>query len=527
VWDIRGFRAISKAMKEDAQRARAELDAFQARVMAMGQPKFKDPRILGDVPSIAEQARAMGVSTRPRRPTLDIRGLNTEDDDARKKAGKTAKDNAKWFEDQRLKTIRDMIKEAEKSAKEMAEFNKVFTEARLADFQNQIKTSQAAIKNEESILEATRTADLISAKQYFDQKRSFVQKNADLQTRSLQAEIEALKSQTLAGKEAVQRDQKVADIQSQIARVRGETAATIQVLSIQEKASVDQLEKSWQDAKIAAQDYLETIQRQANRSISGIGKGNRQREFDAGLSAIEDKFREQEQQLARDNRNGKFADDPNRYQRELDLLRTTKEAETQIYLRHYQQVETARESFELGAAEGLRNYFDTATDTFSQIEGLVTRSFQSMENSLVDFVMTGKLDFKSLANSIIADMVRISVQRAILGPLAGALGMGSIFGGGRAHGGKVNPGKIYEVGEGDRSELFRSGGRTFLIPGNQGTIIPDVSVSGGGKTISLAPTYTINIDSRTDQSEVRMLVERAVRSGNARLIDQLEVAGKL
>ena len=41
-----------------------------------------------------------------------------------------------------------------------------------------------------------------------------------------------------------------------------------------------------------------------------------------------------------------------------------------------------------------------------------------MEDALTDFVMTGKLDFNSLANSIIADMVRIAIQQSITKPLA-------------------------------------------------------------------------------------------------------------
>ena len=43
-----------------------------------------------------------------------------------------------------------------------------------------------------------------------------------------------------------------------------------------------------------------------------------------------------------------------------------------------------------------------------------------MEDALTDFVMTGKLDFNSLANSIVADMVRIAIQQSITGPLAKA-----------------------------------------------------------------------------------------------------------
>lgn len=41
--DLQGFRAISEAVKEDGARARKELDAFQARIMAIGQPQASAP----------------------------------------------------------------------------------------------------------------------------------------------------------------------------------------------------------------------------------------------------------------------------------------------------------------------------------------------------------------------------------------------------------------------------------------------------------------------------------------------------
>lgn len=56
--DLKGFTAISDAVKEDGERARAELDKFKARVMSLGQPGYTDPRILGNPGSIAEQTLA-------------------------------------------------------------------------------------------------------------------------------------------------------------------------------------------------------------------------------------------------------------------------------------------------------------------------------------------------------------------------------------------------------------------------------------------------------------------------------------
>ncbi len=75
-------------------------------------------------------------------------------------------------------------------------------------------------------------------------------------------------------------------------------------------------------------------------------------------------------------------------------------------------------STEFGAKAALRTYIEDATNAAKQAERAVSGAFKSMEDALTQFVMTGKLDFNSLANSIISDLIRIQIQRAITLPLA-------------------------------------------------------------------------------------------------------------
>jgi lambda family phage tail tape measure protein len=79
-------------------------------------------------------------------------------------------------------------------------------------------------------------------------------------------------------------------------------------------------------------------------------------------------------------------------------------------------------SFEHGAKSALKSYIDDATNAAKRAQQVTVNAFRSMEDALTRFVMTGKLDFKSMADSIIADLVRIQIQRAITLPLANWLG---------------------------------------------------------------------------------------------------------
>jgi len=78
----------------------------------------------------------------------------------------------------------------------------------------------------------------------------------------------------------------------------------------------------------------------------------------------------------------------------------------------------------------LSDYASRARDISGDIGNALVGAFQSAENAIGEFVKTGKLDFRSLVTSLIADLAKLAARRFILGPLAntlsGALG-GGIF----------------------------------------------------------------------------------------------------
>jgi lambda family phage tail tape measure protein len=75
-----------------------------------------------------------------------------------------------------------------------------------------------------------------------------------------------------------------------------------------------------------------------------------------------------------------------------------------------------------GVTRALRDYADQAMNAASAAEQVTTQAFQGMEDALVGFVQTGKLDFASLVDSMLADLTRLALRMAVLGPLAKALG---------------------------------------------------------------------------------------------------------
>ncbi|MCY1384553.1 hypothetical protein D9M69_728230 [compost metagenome] len=87
--------------------------------------------------------------------------------------------------------------------------------------------------------------------------------------------------------------------------------------------------------------------------------------------------------------------------------------------------------------------------------------------------------------------------------------LAAAFGGGKAVGGPVMAGKLYEVGENNQPEMFRANGRNYLIPGNSGSVTPG---GGGGTTVNA----TINLPGVTNAREAREAsasIQRAIARG--------------
>lgn len=410
--------------------------------------------------------------------------------------------------------------------------------AQLASDLSDIKSASDAqisiYANAAKIMEAQRAANLIDDKDYYASKLGFLNLNSQAQDDAIQKEIARLKAENLSGKDKIDNDKKIAEAEAKLAKSRQSAVANIEVLSIQEVAANKKVEQSYTDAAMAAQAYLDTINKQNAREIAGIGRGQKFRDEQSGLNTIEDKFTTQSQELSRDKRNGKLTDDE--YTRYLSIAQDTYEKEVAAYKDRTDKINKAQGDWSLGASEALQNYADESKNVYQQTADLFTDSLRGMEDALVSFVTTGKLSFKSLADTIVSGITRIIVKQQIASSIGGSGGGGwltsligsgiSAFGGtnaiasvasampgdaldnflnlagARAAGGPVSSNSMYRVNE-KGPELLNMAGKQYLMMGNQsGSITPNDQI-GGGQQIVVHNNFTIQgaMDRRT-QSQI-------------------------
>ena len=153
---------------------------------------------------------------------------------------------------------------------------------------------------------------------------------------------------------------------------------------------------------------------------------------------------------------------------------------------YYAAVDQKQADWTLGVKAGLADFASESKNMMQAVAGVVQSSLNSTADALTEFTMTGATDFKSLANSIIEDLIRIQYQKALTGlfgdgssdsgflgsAISGVLGL---FGGGSSLGSSAASGL---------SSGFFSG----LIPSAKGNVFNTPGLSAYSNSIVSKPT---------------------------------------
>lgn len=297
------------------------------------------------------------------------------------------------------------------------------------------------------------------------------------------------------------------------------------------KAAYEQ-KKAIEELTVSYSRMLDEQQRNYQAQLDAMGLGEKNRQYLAEQLQIQEDFRRRQETLDDALRRGDISRE--RYEVELRMMEEAQGRALALWDEYFRAVSQREGNWLLGAQDALITYGDQVQNIYESVGDAVMNAFQGMENALVQFVTKGKMDFSSLADSIISDMARIAIQQSITGPLAGAIG--NLFSGGAAPagvtpglnwshaggkfstGGYTGDGGKYEVaglvhrGEGvlsqedmaqlggrDGFERFRRALRGYAnggVVGMPSTAVPAVAQQGGG-----AVPVTINFHGASERPE--------------------------
>ncbi len=399
--------------------------------------------------------------------------------------------------------------------KDGAAARKAQMDAELAAVKRFLAGLTSAYDSAESILEAQRAAGLAGEAEYYDAKRAFIQLNADAEVRALQAENARLAAEKVSGADRVKTLQQIADNEAEIERIRTSAAAGKEVLDIKQAAANVALVRSFEEARQAAQAYLDTLVKQQQRDLAGMGMGQRFRDRQAGAQQIDDRYQGQRDELA-NNRvllelEGKWTSESQaQYDKRLQIIDEYHAKARESYDAFWVYRQRREADGLLGMQEAVRNYLAEAKNAYAQSAQAMDSILNTLEDGFAGVMDGNYKSFRDLADAMEREFmatINRMVAKALTAQLAKSLGLdqvgsggaggfggflASLFGGGGsglpvsvvasaanpfgvaglAGGGPVEAGGLYRVNE-RRTEMLSVNGRDYLMAGAAGRVRPN------------------------------------------------------
>lgn len=149
--------------------------------------------------------------------------------------------------------------------------------------------------------------------------------------------------------------------------------------------------------------------------------------------------------------------------------------------------------WETGATRALTKWSDASVSVADQVEQAFTRGFQGMEDALMTFINTGKLNFADLAKSILADLTRIEIRAQMTRLLGGGrsllsgIGGATMAGAGTASENWIDSGGL---GAGAAGGVLASAAKWLggLFPSAQGNVFSSSGLSALSGSVVSRPT---------------------------------------
>lgn len=182
----------------------------------------------------------------------------------------------------------------------------------------------------------------------------------------------------------------------------------------------------------------------------------------------------------------------------------------------------------------LNEWRKSMSDSASQLSDLITGTYAKMEDSLVNFVMTGKMNFKDLMASMAADLIRFSIRSAAMKIFTAFLGpvpsrMGNAFGASGqlnfANGGVFNQKFAMPMGDG-RTAIGAESGPEAIMPlqrgkdGRLGVVANGGTGSGGAQIVNNFNT-TVNPPPNSKPEDARAFAREFNRAVEAKVVETM------
>lgn len=250
----------------------------------------------------------------------------------------------------------------------------------LQNLRDQDAATQAALASNDKLTGAEK------------QQAEFLQKIADFKSKTI---LTAEQKSLLANQDTIkaQLQQNVAD---------------------EQKLQLKQDLQKMDERALQIQQQIQLYQTNQNagykNQLDAFGQG---RDAQTQVAAIQSITKEYEKlNFALEKQTPKDAIGSQQYLKAKDDIKAGLDQSLKSYSDYYAALKAKQADWKNGASTAFADYLEQSRNVSAQTQTLFTNSFKNMEDAIVSFAQTGKLNFSSFANSLIADLIRIQVRAA-------------------------------------------------------------------------------------------------------------------
>jgi len=468
--------------------------------------------------------------------------------------------------------------DAEAAAKRIAALNEKFGKkdltTDLADINRAMKTHVEEYSLMTDRLETERDAGKIGEEEYYRDRVRIIELSADRQIAALRetnqrlieeeqigreriAEASKGKGGKAAGAEEQQKfdtDQKErlrqrADNEAEMLSIGRRSASQTYTLLSQQDTAARRLEDSYAVARVSAQEYFHELQKGQDVQLASIELGEREERRLAGRDQIQERYASQRADVQRALMMGVTETQRAELNNQLKLIDEYQGKALQSYDQYWARLMAKEADGVAGAKRAIADYIASSENIAGQTNRIMTSALGGLEDAFVRFAQTGKLSFKDLADTMIAELTRALVHQSVgkflsmmTGAAGGAMGgtsrlggsftvggagfgsqndffaNGGVFDGGLkkfAGGGIVTSPTLFRFanGAGMSRGLMGEAGPEAIIPLKRGKD-GKLGVGGGGENITVHNSLTIqSSDNQPSPREMQRIMAASVRDG--------------
>lgn len=267
----------------------------------------------------------------------------------------------------------------------------------------------------------------------------------NIRQRIAQLRVEAVATDKLtqSQKDLLAFDQKVTDLRSKRKKLSDDDKSLLRdqqaIRGMYEQASQLEKEVRYRDAinrlkersaQIDAElgDYAAERQRDVQRELGAMSMGDNARELNQAINRVSDEFRRRRDELTKGARKDGTLGSPE-YIAEIERINTAEVEQVARERGYLEQRLALQADWRVGVRRAMAVYQESAQNAAQMAEEALTSSFRNAEDALVSFAASGKLNFRGLIDSMIADLARFSARAAmsqVFGAIGSALGFGGV-----------------------------------------------------------------------------------------------------